>query len=148
MLAGDVMQAAYASLYPAKLIALGRCLANGLTDEAQLDVEGVIARAIATIEEPHISVLATVERLTRGMAMGGDPPSKGHLSRELPRLAVAIDALTAVLTREGMVAAAATGRLGPLGGQLLPERFVLTDFGRLLLQRVRDADRNQKSTDS
>jgi hypothetical protein len=134
-LGGDVTRASFESLYAPKLIALGRCLARGITDESQLGAEWVVARALARIEEPHVLVLGEVDRLT---ASGESPAGVKAISVALPALADVMPALTAVLVREGCIVTAG-GRLGELSLSMRPDVFEISDFGAGILGRLRAA---------
>jgi hypothetical protein len=147
MLAGDVLQAAYSTLYAAKLIALGRCLANGVTDDTRLDVEWVVARALASVEEPQVLVLREMVegRSSHGPVnkTDGTVADMGHvwtvadLTDRLPRLSLAVDPLLATLNREGMSKGVPARSYG--GIESGTPFFEVTSFGRDVLRRIREA---------
>ena len=143
-LGGDVARASFESLYAPKLIVLGRCLARGITDESQFGAEWVVARALASIEEPHVLVLAEVERLT---ASGEHPAESKDISAALTTLADVMPALTAALVREGCLVTAG-GRLGELSLSMRPDVFEISDFGTEILSRLRAAGGASDQADS
>ena len=142
MLAGDVMQAAYATLYTEKLIALGRCLANGITDVARLDEEWLLVRALRDVEEPHVTVLQVIleQRPNVRWSEGQRPPvwSLEQLATRLPLLQKAVDPIVGLLAREGMVRAAPppTYEDQERAGSF----YTGTDFGHALLARIRSPE--------
>lgn len=109
-----------------KVSVLSRVLADGITDDALIDVGILRAEALRVIEAPHLSLLGH-------MAQRSPDDNRvwrlEDLESELPRLAEGMGPLLATLQRAGCVLPASG-----FGGGI---SFVVTTFGREFLSFVR-----------
>jgi hypothetical protein len=130
----DAVEAAWATLDGAKLRTLGYVLADGLADDARLDVDQLVIRALRRLEAGHIQVLALVVR-------GRMSPT--GLSAHLPHVGAAMPALLADLESAGCLTRHERERetwVGdtPLGSRTEVE-YKATNFGVRCADMVRDA---------
>lgn len=134
------LRAAAETLDRQKIEALARCLANGVTDDARVDKEGLIIRALSDLDPVHIRVLAklessamTAERLT--WFLRGDLSVRDALTE----LDVS-GAVLAVLERHGLVTSAQRQRGGRGGvydrGPQFETEHLCSEFGRECLERL------------
>lgn len=117
LLAGTALEAGTRTVNADKWRALGRSLANGLTDDALVDPELLIVAALADIEAPHIKVLRHVaeewppvwtlagpQSFTREAAQPGEPVwSAKDLGAALPELGIVLEPVIATLIRHGLL---------------------------------------------
>jgi len=140
------IQAALSTLRDDNVHLLGRVLAEGLTDDARLDVSRVVTDALRDLEAPHVAVLhamVTQDRPSVPRDQGGErgPDTWSHAQIELavPRLTGGSLPVISTLARHGMVLPSAVAVLG--GGPESPSplpAWVVTDFGRLCLRRLEE----------
>lgn len=133
-----VVEAAARSTTEAHLDALARVLADGIRasahDEARLDVDTLIARALGDLGPAHLQVLFSLSedmntyRTTGVREEEQEEWGADHLASRHPRLADGIDALMATLTAHGC----AQARSGGFGGSSVPY-YIVTRFGRACL---------------
>lgn len=149
-LLAETVQAAMETSLEAKIYALGRCLANGVRDDARVDAERLRVRGLARIETQEAKLMAVLAEAApvrpadpeRGIPENGRwlgwPRTK--ILDELPGLEGVLDASIALLVAEGLAIDAGVGTYG--GGGPGREQWVLTEFGRdclRLLQSVASA---------
>lgn len=108
MLTTNVIQAAYNTLYEAKVAALARVLVENLRDEARLDIGAVIVAALADLEAMHGRVLHAIERedLPRRVDDHEHVPGialQSQLEAHFPDLAPGILPIMATLERHKLV---------------------------------------------
>jgi hypothetical protein len=129
-LAMQALEAAARSAVDAKIYALGNALATGAlaADDALVD------------EGPHIKLLQIMAK-PRIPSPDGEPYRKAYrdwpprdLGRQYPQAQPVMGAILAVLTACGAVLT--TSRAAPDGGTT----YEITEFGRLLLARIRAAE--------
>jgi hypothetical protein len=123
-----VVEASWRTRDRDKLGALSQVLADGVTDDARIDITQLLAEAFREIEAPHL-------RLLEHMALHAPPPQyKGWeevpLGKVFPKLQVGLPSLIATLQRTGCVTStnAFLGAANPL---------VVSPFGHELLKYVR-----------
>jgi hypothetical protein len=131
-LATNVAIAAQDAVYQGKLEALALSLASALEDGSRVDEEILFTSVLAQIERPHIRVLAHMER-------DSENNNRGRLAELDPGLENVIDPLLSTLAGLGLII-----RESPDGVIFTapgPENapYLITDFGKRLLQRVREA---------
>lgn len=145
------VEAAMHALSERKLRTIGNALGSGALagDDAQLDVELLVTKAVSDLEAPHFRVLLFMVR--RGAASITDLKD----SDALQPLRVGMESLLATLRTHGLVDAA-TPTTGPppsssdygIGsGWSIPssDQLYVTTFGRLVLQRYSDAGDDSES---
>lgn len=105
-----VIEGSARATLPAKIRAFGRVLAEGLSDDGDVDEALLLASALAAIEAPHVAVLQhlaahpqTPPRLTRPGIESSMGWRADQLAQELPRVAEVTDALLAVLAGQGLI---------------------------------------------
>ncbi len=124
-----VIDAAWRTRDRDKLRALSQVLAEGIIDEARIDVCNLLAQALREIEAPHVRLLDHMAQRPSSDTRAWGPED---LTEQLPALADGVAPLLASLQRAGCILAASG-----FGGGVW---FVVTDFGRLLLTYVRRGD--------
>jgi hypothetical protein len=124
-----VIEAAWRTRNRDKRKALCRVLAEGIKDEALIDVSNLLAEAFRDIEAPHLRLLEHMAQRPPDDTRAWGPED---LAEQLPGLADGVAPLLASLQRAGCILAASG-----FGGGVW---FVVTDFGRLLLAYVRRGD--------
>jgi hypothetical protein len=150
-LADAALSGAATAAYDPRIVVLGRALAAGLLaeDEARVDVERLIIRAVSDLEASHVRLL--------DLACADDqfPTSFEELvARKAPNLAPHVGVLTATLTRRHLLKVEIVNHYDPadvsrrraVGGvNFGPERLqserrtTATDFGRLVHERLLEA---------
>lgn len=139
-------QAAATSRYPARVVALGRALAHGVSsdDAAELDHWQLIIDAIAAVERPHLVVLSKFANIEGSAAapvfvrrtLDWDQLNNltSDYGRSLPALLAALERL-GLVNRESMATLASDG--GRPSEQVLRGAFWrLTDFGYAVLDEL------------
>lgn len=142
-LLSESVQAAMDTPYDAKIRALAGCLARGVRDEAEVDVERLRIRGLARIDEPEVLLMNLLTKPT-SLIEPSDPRvgawpgwRQPEILQELPGFANMLHASIGRLTAEGMVRDDGLGRMTADDG--FANIWVLTDFGRdclSLLQAV------------
>jgi hypothetical protein len=123
----ETLEAAWSTLDKHKLHALSYVLADGFQDDARLDVDQLVVRALRELEPAHVRVLDL-------MATTGTS-SRATVRGSLPELRDGLEAIFAGLERTGCLGASVFPSDGPLP-------LAVTDFGRTCLEVLRKA--NQK----
>lgn len=164
LLAGLAIAAAMRTVNEDKIRALGRALAHGLDDDARVDEELLIVKALEDLERPHITVLdlmATRMPWTFGDAPALDPRQSpvewqvASIERQLPGTQAVLPTVLGALDRHGLIdtrvdlqpafrafSRSATSGMAPspsVGDMRPPEQFVVTDLGLQLLEHLRKA---------
>jgi hypothetical protein len=143
-LTAETVEAAIRTAVPEKIGALGRVLANAAHDNAKVDAERLVVRALAQIEAPHIGLLDL---------LAGEPPAKvvqGHEARalgwtpdeiadRLPGHTGVLDPLLVALQSSGLIEAVGSVTTWD-GSPFADQQWTATTFGRLCLQRLYDAN--------
>jgi hypothetical protein len=141
-LSAAAVQAAQTTLNDQKVAALARVLADGLRDDARLDVSWLIVQALADLESPHVRVLHLMatelcppDDWARDGMVSRDlrPPKPGTwrekaLQERLPQLGVGLLPVMATLDRHALVFG------GALAAAADDRAWVLLDFGRECLR--------------
>ena len=122
------LEAAWSTLDRHNLRALSNVLADGFQDDARIDVDRLVIKALRELEAPHIRVLELM-----ASAGGFD---KAYMQTALPELSDGLDPIFAVLERTGCLARS-DGRGGPFGGA---GPLQVTQFGRVCLDVLRQAE--------
>jgi hypothetical protein len=139
-LLANVVEAAWRLAEEEKTVALARLLADGVRDDARIDIDRLYVAAIREFEPAHVRVL-------RHMALEANPHdqpsgrSEGvpqewateHVREALPYFAEGLDYLLATLERSGCIAKGASR-------YSVPPWWVVTPFGDGLLKFLVDAD--------
>lgn len=136
------VEAAMRTTREQKIRALGRVLATGLAGHATVDQAQILTAALDAVEAPHIQVLATL----RGHADSheGDIPDDQRVNRltlvtgaigdRLPGHREILGAVLRVLAGHHLIEPVGMGQtLEAWGG---PDRWAITDLGRVLLARL------------
>jgi hypothetical protein len=137
-LLANVVEAAWRLAEEEKTIALARLLADGVRDDARIDIDRLFVAALREFEPAHVQVL-------RHMALGGNPHDQPsgrpeaarqewateHVREALPHFAEGLDYLLATLERSGCIA-----KGGP--GYDVPSWWLVTPFGDGLLKFLVD----------
>lgn len=143
---GLISYEASATTLQAKLLALGRVLANVLEDKAKLDLDYTIADALGVVEPAHLKVLAHLDRTWRGQA--GEAIEIYALHEALPELGLGLRPILSALLSKALVAEqvqygepARAPRLGPqqlplMSVQELRRLWTITEFGHDILGRI------------
>jgi hypothetical protein len=129
----EAIEAAWAALDAHKLRTFGYVLADGMTDEAKLDIDQLVIRTRREMEAGHVKVLATI--------VEGENPERSdgswlraHLAARHPGLSEAIDAILATLSGLGCIGEI----VGTYGGSTWADTpWGPTDFGRRCLNMIR-----------
>lgn len=131
-----VIEGAARSTIDEKVLALGRVLAQGLSDDGDADEALILAAALAVLEGPHVVVLqhlGTHPEPPRDYLRPGIDSTLGceihHLARALPGLADVLDGLIAVLAGQGLVRDVSGTTTGTIG----PRLWAITPLGRRCL---------------
>lgn len=138
----DAVDAAWLTLDRRKLRILSLALAGGLRDDARLEIDTLVIRALRELESSHIRVLSTIAE-TENPERGNRPEGAwitANLAAIHTGLADGMDAIMATLLRLGCVVT--------VGGTYADQgRFVwiASDFGRRCLARAREADSTPQS---
>jgi len=136
-LLSDALEAAWSTLDRHNLRALSHVLADGFQDDARLDVDRLVIRALREFEAPHARVLEL-------MASAGGI-DKAYVLTTLPELRDGLDSILAVLERTGCLARS-DGRGGPFGGagplQVTPFGRACLDFLRKAQSRLAESERS------
>ena len=126
-----VVDAAARSRSEAQLDGLAQVLADGCRDDARVDVDTLIARALGDIGPAHLQVLDHLPRESWGPSAEGEQYSPAALSEAMPHLSEGMYALTAVLISHGCIEVVAN----TYGGR--PTGYHLTPFGIACLDYLR-----------
>ena len=139
IITAGIVQAAMSTTLLEKLVLLGESLARLTADEAQVDRERLLVRALDRLEAPHVHVLgvlcATPPRVR--MNDGSMIPEAGwpavKVGAELPQYSDVTGFLIALLVAEGLVVDASTHSY--LRDVAAPQALYLpTDLGNELLE--------------
>src|SRR5262249_48546138 len=130
-LASKVASAAQDAVYEGKLHGLALSLASALEDDSRIDAEIVFASVLAQMEPPHIRVLAHMEYNSAGY-------NSSQLAEIDPGLEGFVDPLFGTLAGLGLITRQVAGGLGFAAPGPENATYVITEFGRLLLRRVRE----------
>jgi hypothetical protein len=141
----EALETAWSTLDRHKLRTLSCVLAEGFQDDARLDIDQLVVKALRALDPPHVRVLDVMAKeegipiLEPGGSFQPDPaaPIGIELSRvrkALPELNDGFDAIIAGLERTGCIGRSERAMFG--GNQPL----VVTDFGRTCLDALRKAD--------
>jgi hypothetical protein len=120
--------------------ALGRALAAGIAgDNAKIDMELLFVTAVASIDTPHIRLLALLagEPPTADSSADVDPAegwSLDAIAGRDPGIGDVLPALLAPLVSQGLVRA--EDRLTTWAGLNAPQKYAVTAVGRTLLDRL------------
>ena len=117
------LEAAWSTLDRHKVRALSYVLADGFQDDARLDVDQLVVKALRELEVPHVRVLNL-------MATAGT--NRGQVPEALPELGGGLDAIFAGLERTGCLAPATGVTFGV-------QPLAVTDFGRTCFKFLREA---------
>lgn len=105
-----MVEAAWRLTGQQKAEALARILADGIKDDARLDVEPLFLAAIRDLESAHVQTLRTMTNGTNPKdVIEGPPVREGtewateHLVEALPHLASGMDYVVATLDRVGYI---------------------------------------------
>jgi hypothetical protein len=146
----DAMKIAADTTYIEKLRALGNCLRNALADRATLDLERLFVRTLADIEEPHVQILLILEDQAR--KSGSVILRKEFAVLTNGRFGAGIDPVIAVLTSSSLAMAKVQTIRGAkkigskkAGKKKTFEGWVVTDFGRALMERILEASEPSQS---
>lgn len=142
---GEALETAWSTLDRHRLRTLSYVLAESFRDDARLDIDQLVVKALRDLDPPHIRVLnvmAEAEGIPIGEPGGSfqsdpSPPIGIELltvRNALPELNDGLDAIVAGLERTGCIARSERAMFG--GNQPL----VVTDFGRTCLEALRKAD--------
>jgi hypothetical protein len=147
-----ILRAAAPSTLDARVIALGRVLAYGLEDGADMGEAFMLAAALADLEALHILVLQRIdeqpvapEETRTHQNRGWD---KNDIVQTMPEFNVTIDGILATLSRHGLLtdtgavmypgsAGPAVWAISPLGKRVV---FLLSHEVELLLRQMRQED--------
>jgi hypothetical protein len=140
-LAFRALTAASQATLDEKVRALGRALATGVlaADDAIVDRETYVVDALSALQPPHVRVLEILEkppirqengRIYRSVDLAWTP---ANVESRYPQAKSVIGALFATLSAIGAVKDIALGTLD------YEATYELSDFGRLLLARLREA---------
>jgi hypothetical protein len=129
----EALEVAWSTLDRQKLRALSYVLADGFQDDARLDVDQLVVKALRELEAPHVRVLDV-------MASTG-ASDRAYVRESLPELSDGLDAIFAGLERAGCLA----GAMFPSEGA---QPLVVTEFGRTCLEFLRKADSDSPWTAS
>jgi hypothetical protein len=121
------LEAVWSTLDRHNLRALSHVLADGFQDDARIEVDRLVIKALRELEAPHIRVLEL-------MASAGI--DKAYVQTALRELSDGLDPIFAVLERTGCLAKS-DGRGGPFGGA---GPLQVTQFGRVCLDVLRQAE--------
>ncbi|HST47409.1 hypothetical protein [Jatrophihabitans sp.] len=150
LLLRDALQSAAATSMQSKARAFGRAIANGAltADDAKIDNEALVVRALADLESPHVQVLARIQGGTARIPRPGEQRELSEKSLALERLdahgqAALLQPLLQTLLRNGLVRQVALGESwGEEPNDEDADRtntWAVTNFGVELLQRLRTA---------
>ncbi|MGW1785758.1 hypothetical protein ACWCQQ_42780 [Streptomyces sp. NPDC002143] len=132
-LLSETVQAAMQTSLEDKVVALGRCLANGVEDDTRIDAERLRVRGLARIETQEAKIMAVLGQLQNP---DGRSPwagwNRAEILARLPGYIDVLDASMALLVAEGLAIDAGVGGYG--GGGPGREQWNLTDFGRNCLR--------------
>ncbi|MFD9657113.1 hypothetical protein [Streptomyces mirabilis] len=132
-LLSETVQAAMQTSLEDKVVALGRCLANGVEDDTRIDAERLRVRGLARIETQEAKIMAV---LGQPQNPDGRSPwtgwNRAEILARLPGYVDVLDASMALLVAEGLAADAGVGGYG--GGGPGREQWNLTDFGQNCLR--------------
>jgi hypothetical protein len=128
-----------------KLLALARALASGSTagEPETVEWESIFVRAVASLDEPHLAVLErfewSAERLGLGQEMKILAPAltMTQLQVVLPQFKSVMTSLVSTLQGQGLLAGGQLPGISFGGGQAF-DQWELTEFGRQLLERLRE----------
>jgi hypothetical protein len=123
-----VVEASWRTRNRDKLRALSVVLAEGISDDARIDVGILLAEAFRDIEAAHLRVLAHMAKRPDDDRRAWD---RDELATDLPSLAEGIAPLLAALHRTGCIHSPAA-----FGGAVY---YSVSPFGHHLLRYVRDA---------
>lgn len=131
-LLAEAVEVAYATVDREKLRALAAVLADGVVDDARIELCRLFARALRQVEAPHIAVMRALVDPPRHPVGGSAALTTAELAERLPGVREALGGLLGPLTATGCVE---TSNASYYDQQHRP--YVLTDFGRGLLAYVR-----------
>lgn len=118
-----------------KVEALAACLANGIRDDARIDEESIMIRALADLDPVHIRVLAWLDAEVNGTPRDISTFIRGKSGHSAEAAAPDLSGpVLTVLERNGLVAgapAASDGAINLTGGV-----YSCTDFGLECLHRL------------
>lgn len=136
----EAMKSATTSDTDAHLIALARCLADGLITDSRevVDREILIAVAMGELQPIHVRVMSLISVAAPDYVQGETPPAgagwtNAQVEAEYPESAGVLPAIVAALTRQGIISDIGVGTLGNR------TRIILNEFGYLCLSRLREA---------
>lgn len=140
-LATNVAVAAQDAVYQGKLEGLALSLASALQDGSRVDEEMLFTSILGQLEPPHIRVLAHMEYNPAGY-------NSSSLAEIDPGLKSVLNPLFGTLAGLGLIV-----RHVQLGITLAPggpenATYTITDFGRWLLERVREVPLQMSSSQS
>ena len=136
----EAMKSATNSDTDAHLIALARCLADGLsTDDLEaVDREILIAIALGELQSIHVRVMSLISVASPGFIQGASPPgaagwTNAQVEAAFPESAGVLPAIVAALNRQGIISDIGVGTLGN------ETRLILNEFGSLCLSRLSES---------
>jgi hypothetical protein len=133
--------AAQDAVYQGKLEGLALSLASALEDGSRVDEEILFTAVLAQIEPPHIRVLAHMERDSASI-------DRSQLTELDPGLENVIVPLLSTLEGLGLVIRESSDGIGFTAPGPENAKYLITDFGKRLLQRVREAPIEIQDADS
>lgn len=138
-LLGEVVQAAWRVADEMKTEALARVLADGVEDDARLDLDPLFVAAIREMEPAHVQTLHAMAAVVNAEDVGGDQPvgesgewATDHLIEHLPHLAEGMHYIVATLDRVGCIERGVTRYNGD-------SWWSVTPFGQACLGFLRTA---------
>lgn len=133
----QVAEAAWWTVEQAKLRALAAVLADGVRDDARLEISWLVARALRDIEVPHLRVLEVFRQEESSPEPSHDDRVRSldvnDVAEQLPELAEGINALIAPLEAAGCIR-----RGGGFIGRT--SALSITTFGSAVLDYIRAAN--------
>lgn len=131
-LLAESVDVAYATVDRVKLQALSAVLADGIVDDAPIELCRLFARALHEVEPPHIAVMLALVDLPPHSVGGTGALTTAELAERLPGLREALGGLLGPLIATGSVETSNASY-----ADLQHRPYVLTDFGRGLLAYIR-----------
>ena len=131
LLATDAARAALNTLNSAKVHAIARILAEGLADDARLDLSWLMTAAVQDLEAPQVRVLGALVAHPERASQPNEIWDIHSIRRELPNLASGTEPIMATLTRHGL-----TYSPGAIGHGIGPWR--VSEFGEQVLSYLRE----------
>jgi hypothetical protein len=123
----EALEAAWSILDRHRLRTLSYVLADGFQDDASLDVDQLVIKALRELDAPHIRVLGLVARLGR--------VDREEVRKNLPELSDGLDAIFAALERTGCL----VSMMFPSEGA---QPLAMRQFGATCLQFLHKANQS------